>query len=301
MAKRSCLPLLLPLLLLARAATATPTDVAVRLPDGRAMNVWCAGSGAPLVLMDAGWRADSRAWGRVIGPLSSRTWVCALDRAGSGRSDPGPLPRDVAAVGRDLAAVADLLSPTRPVVLVGHSSGGLYARQATLARPERVAALVLVDPTLEQQRQQLEARFGAGAGSLAGGIARARACLAVEPGAPREDCGRDPPDLAATRWAARLSELEALEADRTPVPAAGALGALPVVVLSAGRPPGAVADFWREAHGALAALSSAGRLIPVPDSGHLIPRDRPDAVVNAVRDVLDRLEPGRRDAGRGAR
>jgi pimeloyl-ACP methyl ester carboxylesterase len=229
--------------------------------------------------MDAGWRADSRAWSRVIGPLSRAARVCAVDRAGSGASDPGPLPRDAPAIARDLAAVADRLSPGEPLVLVGHSSGGLYVRQAALARPDRVAALVLVDPTLERQRQQLEARFGPGAGSLAGGIARAMG-----------------PAVRVTRahsGAARLSELEALQTDDSAIPAVGALGAIPLVVLSAGRPPGPVADFWRDAHGALAALSTSGRLVPVSDSGHLIPRDRPDAVVAAVLGVLASLRQAR--------
>src|SRR5579859_5390461 len=76
----------------------------VRLPDHRALNFRCSGRGAPTVLLEAGFGAGSNAWGKVAPRIAQVTQVCAYDRAGFGFSDPGPMPRDGAAIARDLDA-----------------------------------------------------------------------------------------------------------------------------------------------------------------------------------------------------
>jgi len=81
----------------------------------------------------------------------------------------------------------------------------------------------------------------------------------------------------------------------------GTLGDKPLIVLTAGRlrinetqmPKGVTRkdfedlfDIWvndlqmRETH-----LSTRGRRIMVPDSGHIIPFERPDSIVSAIREV----------------
>jgi len=40
----------------------------------------------------------------------------------------------------------------------------------------------------------------------------------------------------------------------------------------------------------LARLSTQGRQVVVPDSGHMIPFERPDSVVTAIREVLQALQ-----------
>jgi pimeloyl-ACP methyl ester carboxylesterase len=78
------------------------------------------------------------------------------------------------------------------------------------------------------------------------------------------------------------------------------LGDKPLIVLTAGRPvplpllhdplitaPEEGAKVWiDELQGALVQLSTHGRQIVVPDSDHMIPFERPDAVVSAIREVL---------------
>ena len=71
----------------------------------------------------------------------------ALDSRGHGRSskpDPPCLWRDF---GRDLAAVAEHLN-VRDAIGIGHSMGGHTAVQAAALRPETYRALLLVDPTI---------------------------------------------------------------------------------------------------------------------------------------------------------
>jgi pimeloyl-ACP methyl ester carboxylesterase len=47
-----------------------------------------------------------------------------------------------------------------------------------------------------------------------------------------------------------------------------------------------VADAWRLRQRELAALSPLGELVELPDSAHYIPFDRPDAIADAVLDVV---------------
>jgi hypothetical protein len=81
--------------------------------------------------------------------------------------------------------------------------------------------------------------------------------------------------------------------------AAGSLGATPLIVLTAGKNSDAVLDAGLSQRGLeeyqriwmtdlqprLAALSTRGKWIVHPDSGHDVPADRPDAIVEAIRDV----------------
>ena len=75
-----------------------------------------------------------------------------------------------------------------------------------------------------------------------------------------------------------------------------AYGDLPLIVLSAGKPglwaeeakaehPALLAD-WSDSHRALAALSRLGERRVVEDAGHLLQLDKPQAVSDAVREVI---------------
>lgn len=69
----------------------------------------------------------------------------AYDRAGLGHSDAGPEPRDGRAINDDLEALLAALGETGPILLVGHSMGGLMVRLFALERDRPLAGLVLVD------------------------------------------------------------------------------------------------------------------------------------------------------------
>lgn len=88
--------------------------------------------------------------GNVAGFLARRGFdVTAFDHRGHGRSDGrrGALRRDDDLVD-DLDAVVESTG-REPVLLVGHSMGGLVALRYALEHPERVRALVLSSPALD--------------------------------------------------------------------------------------------------------------------------------------------------------
>ena len=292
---RTALALLLGVGCVAMATPAMKT-LDARLPDGRVLHFRCMGSGAPTVLLEPGWSADGGAWRKLMPLLADETRLCAYDRAGSGGSDAGPLPRDGAAIARDLDAGLRAAGIAGPYVLVGHSAGGLYARHFALRRPDDVAGLVLADSSVAHQQARFAAQFGPGAGSLEPIMARARECLAAVRGEPAADvvpmparCRTRPIEKAADRWAARLSELETLGGTTSTQLDAGEphLKHIPLVVLTAGKafaPP--VLEVWAGYHREIAALSDCGTARVIADSGHMMLFDRPDAIADAVRAVI---------------
>lgn len=288
--------MLLVALALAAASSGSGPGPVVRLPDGRALAFACTGTGAPTVILESGFAADARAWPKVKPLVAATNRVCSYDRAGSGGSDPGPLPRDGAAIARDLDDGLRAARIAGPLVVVGHSAGGLYVRLFADRRPNDVVGMVLVDPSVEYQDRRLAAAFGPGAGSLAGIRARLVGCIDAEStgAVPRADpgssrCGATP----APRLVSQLSELDTLWTATSDALARGrqSYGAMPLIVLTAGDghagPDQArIAAVWARLHDEVAARSRRGLRRTVAGSGHLMMRDRPDAVAAAIAEVV---------------
>lgn len=113
---------------------------------GRRLYLHCTGSGSPTVVLVSGLAEASTYWGGWIAPAVARnTTVCAYDRAGQGWSDPPPSPQDGAAVATDLHTLLDRAHVPAPYVLVGHSTGGAYARIFAAGHQDQVAGLVMLD------------------------------------------------------------------------------------------------------------------------------------------------------------
>ena len=100
-------------------------------------------SASPTVLFVHGFLDDRTAWGDVEAQLDSDFPTLALDLPGSGaRADS----RSVTLRAMADAVVAELDRSDGPVVLVGQSMGAQVGELAAAARPDSVAALVLITP-----------------------------------------------------------------------------------------------------------------------------------------------------------
>ena len=95
---------------------------------GRRINLQCAGTGGPTVILMAGIFSWSVVWYKTAPVIAQKTRVCAFDRAGYGFSDPGPQPQILSDVVDDLHAALNAGPISGPYVLVGHSLGGIEAR-----------------------------------------------------------------------------------------------------------------------------------------------------------------------------
>ncbi len=107
----------------------------------------CNGSGEPTVILEPGLGGTAPAWGWIAPVVATQTRVCVYDRAGRGRSDPAPQPRDGDQISTDLHTLLERAGVTGPLVMVGHSLGGLYALDYTARYPQQVAGMVLLDTT----------------------------------------------------------------------------------------------------------------------------------------------------------
>jgi pimeloyl-ACP methyl ester carboxylesterase len=118
---------------------------------GRRLHMHCTGSGSPTVVLENALSAMSSNWARIAPAVAATTRVCAYDRAGQGWSDDAAAPEDGLAVASDLHALLAVSGERTPVVLVGHSTGGVYAMTYAAQYPDEVAGMVLLDSSTPYQ------------------------------------------------------------------------------------------------------------------------------------------------------
>ena len=310
------------------APTPTPIPEAYAEPGrpidlpGRRLNLRCFGRGPEVVVLEAGGNADSTTWYRVVPLLQDAARVCAYDRAGYGFSNEGPMPRDLAADVADLHQVVRATAGRAPVVLVGHSLGSNIVRRYAQTHPQRVAGLVLLDPpeqgaepTMPAQWRQQDAAMSARRDALLTTCESAAEAGRLDTPEPAtQSCLRAPPPwmgeavaeavrsnkLKPGYWRSLRSELESNRSlFAAPVPADESYGAIPLRMLVADAAYAGVPEEARavlqqartQTHQRILAASSAGRRVELPGSSHEVPLDRPQAVADAVRELLRAQDP----------
>lgn len=289
-------------------------DHLVKLADGRWFTYACAGTGSPTILLDYGAGASLNSWQYVFEPLSKVSQTCMFERAGFGLSDPGPLPRDVNTVVGDMEAFLAAAQIKTPIVLVGHSLASYHVRQFANLHRDQTAGIVLVDPSGDGQNarflavipnldelmpgqivtEELVKMCSAGIRSLMHSIPMSQTPSDMDPIFGK--CGDTDPDRAE----ARLSEIASMgERSTGQIKAAfRSYGELPLIVLTRGdyekdTPPGftpqniaALKQVWIAMHNEMTAQSRIGKRRDVPGAGHGIQRDKPEAVIAAVTEVV---------------
>lgn len=291
-----------------------------RTADGRKLRVYCLGSGSPAVVLESGLGDGAWSWRSVQPAMARQTRVCSYDRAGLGLSQEDKGRRDIDAMASDLGAVVQMAGRGKPVVLVAHSLGGPIVRQYAYKHPEKVAGFVLVDPSADHQNERFRAILPdfdrinkinyapmqrcetlLEKGPIAESAPEYRLCVSKPP-------ADMPADLVHFHYAynqspihlreviaeldAQMSDANAKEADAARHP----LGDKPLLVLTAGVPPaipGTTPEIrarffqaWYEMHNEIAALSTRGRQRIIPGASHYIHGEKPEAVIEALSEVL---------------
>lgn len=277
----------------------------VTLAGGRQLYLDCRGTGLPAVIFDSGAGGDHNAWKGVQDAIAATNMACTYDRAAVGASDPGPLPRDAAAIANDIDAMLAAAKIPAPYVLVGHSLGSYHVRQYANTRLDKVAGIVLVDPSGDNQRALFNAAIPKSATIPAMGFDEQawRNCVAKLHGAliPRtdpviKDCQGNDAEIVDASFSAiyamEHTSLAQLTASHR------SYGDLPMIVLTRGdymkgMPPefddadrDAMKRVWTGLHRDMTALSKKGQNREIAGAGHFIQADAPQAVITAIRDVL---------------
>lgn len=102
-------------------------------------------AGTPTVVMAHGWTSTRQAWRPVTGELERHLQVriVTYDQRGHGRSTMGiGIEPSIKQLGRDLHTIITALAPEGPIVLVGHSMGGMTIMAYAGLYPDEMRARV---------------------------------------------------------------------------------------------------------------------------------------------------------------
>jgi pimeloyl-ACP methyl ester carboxylesterase len=270
-------------------------------------------------------------WSLVQPELAKLSRVCSYDRAGFGWSDAGPTPRTAGRIADELRRLLDRAGIPPPFLPVGHSFGGLVALIFAHRFRSETAGLVLVDPAHAEDwvkpapKEQVQidrgvrlcrygtitARLGlahivaalVGLGQLT--IARGLVKVVSRGGLSQQDeailapVWKLPPEVRPVLsqfWTkprffeALGSQIESICESAAQVldATANGFGTLPLITISSTNP----GDYRLRQQDRMAALSTRGRHVMASNSGHWVPLDEPQVVIDAVTEVLRSREPG---------
>ncbi|WP_262402786.1 alpha/beta fold hydrolase [Actinomadura sp. CNU-125] len=236
---------------------------------GKAVNVSCSGEladGKPVVVLLHGGGDDLTKMAALQKTLSKENRVCSYDRLGAGASDKPDGPQSFDSTGKVLTGVLDQIAGDRPVVLAGHSLGGLISARYAPGHQERVKGLVLMDATPSTMIADISKIIPE---SAQGPAAQVRAQNLAIFG------GQNPEKLVIKDGKV------------------GSAGNVPVEVIKHGQPYLAAVpqygqgleDAWTAGQRKWLELSGKSKLTVAEKSGHYIYVDAPDVAVQAVQRV----------------
>lgn len=215
--------------------------------------------GGPTLVFDSGYGVTLDNWNPIKDEISSFSKMFIYDRAGIGKSDIDNRPRHSRQSVENLRILLVKAGIQPPYVLVGHSFGGLNIRLFASTYPEEVSGVVLLDSTHEDQNKILPSLFS-----------------------------KEVQEAYYNQFTLEgsLNEVEeSLEQVRT----SKSFGSIPLIVVTGGLQPFHTEESmaaWIRFQRELANLSTNKRHIIVEDAGHAIHIDRPQVVIDVIRDLL---------------
>ena len=248
----------------------------------------CTGKGNPTVVIDTGVGDTSQRWQSIQDQVAQFTRVCTYDRAGYGKSEPGPLPRHSQRAADELKQLLENAGVRGPCVLVGHSLGGLNVQVFADRYPDLVSGLILLDPSplafiTGQAFPELYHMFEQQAAEFQQMAEAARQSTDAEAQAKANYL-----QAVASEHAALITE------SASQVAAIASFGNISLVVIGSGQPNPAFGEqaeafqqFWIEQNRELATKSTNSTFVLAPESSHYLHEDAPELVVDAIRQVLE--------------
>ncbi|MFE5791771.1 alpha/beta fold hydrolase [Streptomyces sp. NPDC056503] len=281
------------------------------------------GPGAVTVVFSHGFCLNQDSWHYQRAALRGRVRTVFWDQRGhgrSGRGEDGPVTIDL--LGRDLKAVIDAAAPEGPLVLVGHSMGGMTVMALAERYPElvrdRVVGIALVGTSsgrLEEVSYGLPLAGVNAVRKVLPGVLRAlgsqtelvekgrRATADLFAGLVKKySFASGDVDPAVVRFAERMIESTPVDVVASFYPAFGEHDKREALAVFRGLPALALAgdrDLVTPASHteAIAAELPGAEAVVVPDAGHLVMLERPAAVTGALVRLLARAGAVPSDSG----
>ena len=218
---------------------------------------------------------DSLGGNRSLWPIAERirehAYACVYDRPGDGDSAAPEEPQTARADVADLHHLLEEGDIPRPVVMVGHSYGGLIAWMAAVEHPDDVAGVVLIDASHPDQAERWEAMMN---------DEQRDALRALDADFPYVDFPASLEEAAAEYGSLPDIPLTVITATKSFV-GEGCIVGLPCEAMQA---------IWLELQDGYAELRPDARHIEVP-TGHYVHNEDPDLVVDEILSLLAQVDP----------
>jgi len=279
------LSLLLPLLAPSAYASDFPPTPGKRYDvGGYSIHMLCKGSGEPTVLIDAGLGDDSTDWFDIQDKSSVDTRTCVFDRPGYGWSDAGPQPRNSLIISNEVFKLIQKANISGPLVLVGHSFGGYNMRVFAAQHPQKIAGMVLVDASHENQYEKLNIKLPKHFDRKGNILILPKSSDTVSDKAQA---------LKERAFHAARAEISSLYQSTLQVKRYHDFPSVPLIVISRGLSEWKGRDdaemrekIWSQLQHDLWKLSPISQHIFANHSGHDIHLEQPDLIVGAIADVV---------------
>jgi pimeloyl-ACP methyl ester carboxylesterase len=248
----------------------------VQLPSGQRMFLECSGdpNAKPTVILATGrGLGTASSWALVQQKVLPSIRTCSYDAIGAGRSDhvqeahPESRPIDqVVSEIHDLFQAAQL---KQPYVLVGASAGGILVRRYQQEYPHEVAGLVFVDSSHEEMEWR-----------------DAAISTQLDPNWNNPVFLRENGFLLDHQRLTWHADVPLIDLERTEKAPSSAFPGLTQQQVDA------INSEWHNFQVDLASRSKYGELRSVAGSGHLMHQQKPEAIADAIHDVVKQVQSG---------
>lgn len=288
----------------ARTAGTTERTLSVPAPHGGSLTATeflpasAPDEDAPTVVLAHGWTLTRASWEPVVRELLSHraVRVVTYDQRGHGRSTWGSVrSQSIKALADDLAAVVEALAPTGPLVLGGHSMGGMtvlaYAGRHPSVVRDRVRGVALVSTTATVEGRP-EVRGEALAMAVAARVPLLRMGMFVPRSVLRDLNFGENPDRAHVRSTVRTIASTSLATtgryfasirDHDETEALAELADVPTHVLVGTKDRLTPVEWARSLHDGI----PGSRLTVLPGKGHMLTHEATDTVADALIELVD--------------
>ena len=119
------------------------------------LHLFTGGEGKNTIVFESGLGVDGSTWleSGIFDSIGKNDQVIAYDRQGYGKSSSSNKSRGIQALVNDLAFIVSKTAVNKKVILVSHSLGGAIARTYAIQHPEKVKALLFIEPNNENFKQ----------------------------------------------------------------------------------------------------------------------------------------------------